>query len=1070
DKESVLQIIKDNVEEGSIIYTDQWKAYDEITPILGNQHGNVNHSKHFKDPETEIHTNTIEGNWNGLKILIPARNRNEERIEPFPKSTVRKTPKPMDQIPKDLISIWKHPTKNDLQVQDEMNQIYLTRDTNLLSQILGVQLEPARTYPDLINQYIKEHRTTSNFEITLKGSPEPSNSEPNDEQTITTNLQNSGTEQTLSTSNPEGTNLSRCRICDGKQAFTITKNAQTLFVENVEDHITAVYVINSSNTVQKEYYGITTETKPVDAIKKKYRNELRPKLEPVKINNKTTLLYCETCRIEVYQQISDDNASDKEIIREQLIDSGSLITYTSCGTEKLKQQMENWGGLFFCKTEERLAHTIALELINPNYTFEGRLRHWTESTRKRTSYSEVNLTLTREIFEEIRMGRINLQTVNREIQPNDIFLTPNGIMPQQFINEEIMDETDEQLFGQLIFNETKLQRAIDSSFGEANPRDKTFHEYNRKFFEQMKETNVLCKSCLMTIVIKQEEPWEYTIVQTEETKNHQYTKEEYCNQCHSNYYHNHCYNEEFKGQQYCLHCDTENALRTNNEKERQMCKNCFQMNQPSNKGKQHVETPEPIEFLERNNFASEQDWIQGGFQHFAIGIHNLTITLEQILNNQHMQERRIQRLEQYLERQDLRNYSLMNQVTKSFEILGDEISEIAEKINEQLAEETHYYTNEAYQQEANQYRREILNRSFLIGLYKRNRSNNDNATDLEELPTEEELLQTETAQWLQVPRERKTRSPTIKPINEVQEISKNEFIKIIGEQGKSISVPPSSNNITINITHDFDISKVEEINKNCDYCIQRGKDCIKENILQKKSNNCKEDNKPCNYSIKRITAYLEEEIEQQTKSIVQLFEEYQNETFFPEETNLNKLFDQFTTLSTEDNNPWKPEISIEPITSNKKLIRPLPEPRKVFEEVLNGELQNYLLILSRENKIVKEYQLRTWIKLFILQRTNTKDLDTLITDQDFEEFQEELTLLLCAQDDIEKETLYIIDILNSNTYRDWYKIKEKYQNRIDFIPRHLRNKIIKYIDIISFTPIYYEIYNPNDRLIDHTPY
>ncbi|CAG8589505.1 6211_t:CDS:2 [Ambispora leptoticha] len=83
DKESVLQIIKDNVEKGSIIYTDQWKAYDDITPILGNQHGNVNHSKYFKDPETGIHTNTIEGNWNGLKILIPARNRNKERIEPY---------------------------------------------------------------------------------------------------------------------------------------------------------------------------------------------------------------------------------------------------------------------------------------------------------------------------------------------------------------------------------------------------------------------------------------------------------------------------------------------------------------------------------------------------------------------------------------------------------------------------------------------------------------------------------------------------------------------------------------------------------------------------------------------------------------------------------------------------------------------------------------------------------------------------------------------------------------------------------------------------------------------------
>ncbi|CAG8767749.1 11026_t:CDS:1, partial [Ambispora leptoticha] len=116
-----------------------------------------------------------------------------------------------------------------------------------------------------------------------------------------------------------------------------------------------------------------------------------------------------------------------------------------------------------------------------------------------------------------------------------------------------------------------------------------------------------------------------------------------------------------------------------------------------------------------------------------------------------------------------------------------------------------------------------------------------------------------------------------------------------------------------------------------------------------------------------------EKIERQTKSIVELFEEYQNETLFPEEINLNNLFDQFTTLSTEENsNPWEPKIPIEfeesiepeifttePIKLNKKLIRPPPEPKKLSNEVLNGELQGYLLILSRENKIVKEYQLRT---------------------------------------------------------------------------------------------------------------
>ncbi|KAG2196834.1 hypothetical protein INT46_001751 [Mucor plumbeus] len=33
----------------------------------GYKHMTVNHSKNFKDPVTGVHTNTIEGRWNGLK-------------------------------------------------------------------------------------------------------------------------------------------------------------------------------------------------------------------------------------------------------------------------------------------------------------------------------------------------------------------------------------------------------------------------------------------------------------------------------------------------------------------------------------------------------------------------------------------------------------------------------------------------------------------------------------------------------------------------------------------------------------------------------------------------------------------------------------------------------------------------------------------------------------------------------------------------------------------------------------------------------------------------------------------
>ncbi|CEF67761.1 Transposase, ISXO2-like domain-containing protein [Strongyloides ratti] len=81
DSETLLDVIKKHVKPGSIIHTDLWRGYEGIEEKLGFKHCTVNHSVSFKDPETGIHTNTIEGTWNGFKIMIPARSRTKKDME-----------------------------------------------------------------------------------------------------------------------------------------------------------------------------------------------------------------------------------------------------------------------------------------------------------------------------------------------------------------------------------------------------------------------------------------------------------------------------------------------------------------------------------------------------------------------------------------------------------------------------------------------------------------------------------------------------------------------------------------------------------------------------------------------------------------------------------------------------------------------------------------------------------------------------------------------------------------------------------------------------------------------------
>jgi hypothetical protein len=80
DFQTIREVLSRKVKPGSILLTDIEHGYSGIEAI-GVGHGIVNHSKHFKDPETGIHTNTIEGSWAGIKNFIPVRNRNKDSIE-----------------------------------------------------------------------------------------------------------------------------------------------------------------------------------------------------------------------------------------------------------------------------------------------------------------------------------------------------------------------------------------------------------------------------------------------------------------------------------------------------------------------------------------------------------------------------------------------------------------------------------------------------------------------------------------------------------------------------------------------------------------------------------------------------------------------------------------------------------------------------------------------------------------------------------------------------------------------------------------------------------------------------
>ena len=72
DAATLIPIIQRNILPGSTVWSDEWVAYNNLN-ALGYIHQTVNHSQHYVDPATGVHTNNIEARWSACKASFKRR-------------------------------------------------------------------------------------------------------------------------------------------------------------------------------------------------------------------------------------------------------------------------------------------------------------------------------------------------------------------------------------------------------------------------------------------------------------------------------------------------------------------------------------------------------------------------------------------------------------------------------------------------------------------------------------------------------------------------------------------------------------------------------------------------------------------------------------------------------------------------------------------------------------------------------------------------------------------------------------------------------------------------------------